>query len=570
MNTTSTEARRRRCVGLRDMTIAVLALVAVGAAFAADNRERPVDRLQREARGFYLLWSEGRPDEDALLSLPFVRGGQVVVQWSEVEPAPGVYDFSALDARLARYARRDAWTTVQVNGNTKPAWLFAVVPHVRERLHSQVRDPAGTLMFWHPRFQDAHLAMIAALGRHLRESPACAKLLGVRLNFNAVGTEQFIVPAPLREPAAWEFPARGGAAGLQPYADEVRSEYARRVVEAYAQAFADWTVVFVRNSIEAGLAEQIAPDLRAGRLALFHTSSEAEPRAVGTERQYGRFVDFARSGQTVAYAEPWASAWGEHGGMVDHRWCSPAQWNYWTLLLNLHCGVSFIGEYYTNLHFAASGEPHAKARDAADDDPREFMAAYEWGSRYVGRHNLPAESPGAWVAFRENTEVKAQNANVPPAGRQLARFVGDYTWLMERVDGDGSAGVGPVGPAEQRYGAFARRYPGGSAARLQLDPVFRRSLMGQAGLRIIYLDDGPAGKSPQGEVRLATPGGATRVGELRAGGTGRWQMAELAVSAAALQQAPAGWQLEVRAGERPLVLHLVEVLRSTSSGQFKK
>ena len=84
------------------------------------------------------------------------------------------------------------------------------------------------------------------------------------------------------------------------------------------------------------------------------------------------------------------------------------------------------------------------------------MAAYEWGADYVGLHNRPTESPGAWVAFRGNERVKAANPRVAESNRGLKRFTGDYTFLAERVDGDGSVGVGPVGPADQRFGAFAR------------------------------------------------------------------------------------------------------------------
>src|SRR5262249_19558620 len=151
------------------------------------------------------------------------------------------------------------------------------------------------------------------------------------------------IPPALTSPEKWTIPASVDRASLTPYSEEQREAYEAKVVATYKQLFAEWTTVFVRNNLPDELREAYAADFRAGRLALFHTSSEAEPRAVGVERQYSAFLDFCRTGQTIAYAEPWASAWGEHGGQADDRWCSPAQWNYWTMLLNLHCGVSFIG-----------------------------------------------------------------------------------------------------------------------------------------------------------------------------------------------------------------------------------
>jgi hypothetical protein len=323
------------------------------------------------------------------------------------------------------------------------------------------------------------------------------------------------------------------------------------VVAAYDRLFADWTMVFVRNTLSDELRTRYADKFSRGRLAWFHTSSEAEPRSSGTERQYGAFQDWCRTGRTVAYAEPWASAWGEHGGGPDPRWCSPAQWNYWTLLLNLHCGVSFIGEYYTNFRFALSGQ-HGRDEPVAPDSagPREFRAAYEWGADYVGRHNRPAESPGAWVAMRENAVVKAANPRVSEASRQLKRFTGDYTWLAERVGDDRSVGVGPVGPAEQRYGAFARRYPAGAMARVRLDPEFLRSLRGEVIVRVIALGRGP------GEVRAGT----SRVAlELE---PARWRTLEFRVDAASLPRGSGATQIEVHAGAAEIMLHLIEVRRT--------
>ena len=526
-------------------------LVSLLTAALAPAAERTVDRLQSEARGFYLLWSQEKPDAEQILGLPFMTGGQIVLQWGEVEPARGRYDFSAIDAALARFAKLDKWTTLQVNGNLKPAWLFDAVPHVKEKLSEQVRDTAGTLMFWHPVFQDAYLAMLGALAQHLQASPHRARLLGLRLNFNAIGTEHFAVPPELREPGGWIWPAgakREGGAALSP---AVQEAYIDRVVAAYDRLFADWATVFVRNNISDELRAKYADKFARGRLAFFHTSSEAEPRSAGLERQYGAFYDFCRSGQTVGYAEPWASAWGEHGGMIDVRWCSPAQWNYWTMLLNLHCGVSFIGEYYVNLHYAVSGQ-HGRdtAANPRTDGPREFMAAYEWGGRYVGRHNRPAESPGAWVAFRENPRAKADNPKVLAKGRTLQRFTGDYTWLAARVGGsDGSIGVGPVGPPEQRYGAFARKYPPGRSARVRLDPEFVHSLNGDTVVRVIALGEAAATlKVGAAEFQIdASPQ--------------RWRVSEFHLPAARLQAASGEAQVEVRAGERDLILHLVEVQR---------
>ncbi|MDB6114042.1 MAG: hypothetical protein JWQ62_987, partial [Lacunisphaera sp.] len=170
----------------RCLLAGVTGLIAAG-GFAAEPAPRPVDRLQTADRGIHLLWSEGRPDEEAILALPFIHGGQLTLQWAELEKKPDVFDFTGLDHKLAWFAGHGKSVTVQVNGNHKPAWLFDRVPHLAQKLHQQVQDEQGTLMFWHPDFEAAHLAMLRALAAHLRASPYRGSLLGIRMNFNAVG-----------------------------------------------------------------------------------------------------------------------------------------------------------------------------------------------------------------------------------------------------------------------------------------------------------------------------------------------------------------------------------------------
>lgn len=555
-----TRPRIARAAGpARALVVCALTLFAVFV-----RAERTVDRLQTEARGMHLLWSNGRPEEAGLLALPFMHGGQAMVQWADVEPRPGKYDFSALDKRIAQVTAKGSWCTVQINGNEKPAWLFDQVPHITEKLHHQVRDAKGTLMFWHPRFEEAYLSMLRAAAAHLRENPHRSRLLGIRLNFNAIGTEQHAVSQKYRDPSGWNYPKGCKRDGLPVFNDKVRDAYIASVVGAYKKEFSEWMLVFVRNNVDGELLQKLDADFRAGRLALFHTSSEAEPRTSGTERRYGLFYDYARSGGTVAYAEPWASAWGEHGGKIDARWCSPCQWSYWTLLFNMHCGVSFIGDYSINYVFAM-GAKHPR-RMAQTKNPkqqaREFMTAYEWADRYAGRHNRPEESPGAWVAFRENREIKAKNGPGGPSVWKLNRFTGDYDFLMARIDNDGSAGVGPVGPVDERYGAFARLYPPGKYARLKIDAALLASLArGKAAtVRVIYLDDNAAAANAA-TVSFNMRDGEKPLGKLTHAGSGRWRAADFELTATDLAPAAPDWQIGVTAGDQPLTLHMVEIIR---------
>ncbi len=70
-------------------------------------------------RGLYAIWS--RPEISD--RLPFLKGGQVVLQWEAVEPAAGRYDFSDLHRQLEAIAKLGGGATVQLNANRQPQFL---------------------------------------------------------------------------------------------------------------------------------------------------------------------------------------------------------------------------------------------------------------------------------------------------------------------------------------------------------------------------------------------------------------------------------------------------------------
>lgn len=496
---------------------------------------------QHPGAGLFVIWYNSEKDASLFFRQPYLKGGQVVLQWADVEPAPGRYDFSSLDRELAAIRKLGWRATVQINGNRKPAWLFETVPSVPAKLSPQVRNSEGTLMYWHPNHRGAYVAMIEALGRRLRDSPDRAAILGLRMNFNAFGTEHLTVPKEYASVERWRIPP-GVAA--EPFSAAARFEYERAVVGAHLRAFEGTVRIFVRNNIPREIEEACRGRFDAGALSWFHTSSEAEPRSGGTERQYQRFHEDCRSGRTTCYAEPWASAWGDHGGVRDDRWCSPPQWFYWRALFDLHNGVSHIALYASDLRVAVDGTYRGEAFPAYR---AEFRAAADFAANYAGYHALPESSPGAWIAFRENHVVRAAN-NIPEQRRKLALFTSDYTFLMERLPGDRSRGVDVVniGPEEQRYGAWARILPPGETLRLRPDSRFVASLGGRpVEIRAVYFDEPPAEFS----IRAGTT-----VRRIRPAGTRRWQTA-------AFSGITLAGEIEVRAGGAPVTLHMVEVLR---------
>eukprot|EP01043_Picozoa_sp_COSAG02_P008582 COSAG02_NODE_277_length_25939_cov_108.963971_9_plen_638_part_00 len=476
--------------------------------------------------------------------LPYLSGGQAVVQWADVQDKPDVFNFSSLDAAVAEAigalpAARHPRFTIQVNGNNHPRFLFNKVPFIPSdnSWSAENKDPcpdgltpappAGTkscvLQFWHPYFVDQYTKMVQALASHLANVDYAPKLLGVRQNFDAVGTEGTGIPFDKRNSSLWIVPAGVTAAAPfdgTPGKGGTQLDYTTAVFAAHANAFVGGPVLLlarnnldqrIRNAKVAGPAAKFAntyADLMAeGHVGWFHTSSEMEPRSYGSTGGPGdspQYETFAKDcARTVCYAEPWADAWGFHGRR-DTRWCSPPQWIYWRLLSDLQMGVSNIALYGNDASVAADGV-HMGAQVGARYQ-QEFEAAMEFAARYVGHWANPETAPGAWVAFRESvSKLGGYNKNVTDYsfGLRLLNKDEATVGLDARTSGKPVpivanktlANQSSIGPPDSRYGAWARRLRAGVAAHLELDIRRRVAVNGAPqsstaviNASVIYLD----------------------------------------------------------------------------------
>lgn len=473
-------------------------------------------------RGLYTLG--GITDEDAQ-ERPFLTGGRILVQWADLEVGEGVYDFSKLEQALAAHDRLGRMTTVQVNGARKPRWLYekvAVLPGPRIAIF----DTEGALQYWDPIYIDAYLKFIDAFGKFLRESPHRGIVLGIRQNFNAVGTEHGQFKDDAEEDIASWRPAPNGHIFRESWKPEHWIDYKKKVVQAHIDALTPDFTLFIRNNVfvEDVLTDQQKKMLEEGRIGLFHTSSEQQPRMTRTGKsnavQYEAFLRYCRTGKAPGYAEPWGPS---DSNKLSAPHFPPHQFNYWRLLLDLHCGVSFIAL-----------KPDDIAR--ADEEP-EFRGAFDFASRYAGYHASPEVSPGAWVAFREGDTIK-----------------GDYNFLMNRLNSSSDTPVNHQGPEDQRFGPWGRAVDGNGKIDLVLDPVFRKSLRNCA-VRVVYLDRGT------GSFTVSiNPKADEIVHQVKKENSGRWREAEFEVPAAAFAGIKDGSNIRLTS-DGSTVFHMVEVMR---------
>jgi hypothetical protein len=467
-------------------------------------------------RGLYAIWAKPEVSD----ALTFIKGDQVRLQWSEVQPAPDRYDFSSLRQQLERVAKLGRATTVQLNANRHPEFLSRIVPSYKGTLKRGESDKL--FQYWHPAYVKAYTDLIAAFAREVKSSPYRAQVMGVRLNYDAIGTEFLIIRPEERDPAQWGVPA--GVTLAPAWTEEIAAEYRRLIVGAFLSNFSPEIRVLLRS----GNPSYPAPDeepLRlaaTGKLGIFTTASEIEPR-MPTMFDGDRpiFLDYCRSGKTVCYAESMADATGKHGPSQDPRWCSPEQYNYWRLLSDLNLGFSMMGVYGADL--ANAGKP-------------EYRAAFDFAVRYAGYHASPKGSPGAWIALREGS----------------GKLKGDYTFLMRRLPGVEMKPEQKIGPDDQRFGAWARTLAKGSEAKFALDSSFARSLAGgRAILRVIYLDRGAG---------TFTVHAAGRAFSRTLASSGRWQTAEFKIDHADLMADPAGAHIAIQSTD-DMTLHMIEVLK---------
>ncbi len=466
-------------------------------------------------RGLYAIWTKpGIADQ-------LFKGGQVVLQWEQVQPAADRYDFSQLHSQLEQVARSGRKTTVQLNANRQPQFLFSTVPFTKNALGRE-QDKRGTLQYWHPAYAKLYTDLIAAFAREVKSSPYRSSVIGVRLNYDAIGTEFMVVALDKRDPANWTAPP--GVALAPPWTEEIASAYRQTIRNTFIRNFNPDIRVFLRTGNPGyKTADQDALRLAgSGNLGFFTTASEIEPRMPTMfDGSKPVFLDYCRSGKTVCYAESMADATGKHGASQDRRSYGPEQYNYWRLLSDLNLGVSMIGVY---------------GADVANADKPEYRAAFEFAARYAGYHASPSLSPGAWVALREGD----------------LQLKGDYTFLMRRLPGVEMKPEQKIGPDDQRFGAWARTLPKGDQAKFALDREFARSLTGKKSvLRVVFLDQGNG---------TFTVHAAGRTFKGKPGGSGRWKTAEFEIESTAFTADSNGADIVID-GDTDLTLHMIEVVR---------
>lgn len=471
-------------------------------------------------RGVSMIWygsQNNLDDRDGI-----VANGQIFYMWRWFEPAEGAYAFDDLDAKLKAVHGKNMKATIQINGNVHPDYLFDLVPYLKGKEYPSQHDHDngyGPPMYWHAVYKEKYESLIRALAEHLKDSPYRETVLGIRQSYNAIGTEHHWIRPEDRTQDNWTRESGATWGGPWPWTREIDEQYLTWAIDRYVEHFdpPSGIPVFMRASAlkEGGAAsERHRAMATSGELMIFHTSSEPQPRG-GKEAQYRVFLDYCKTGKTRGFMESWSLAKTSSSGWDWTRTSQPItrhQFNYWTLLVDLHCGASF------------------PAMRPEDIDRAGCRADYEFAAQYAGAHHEPAVSPGAWIAFREGDYL-----------------VGDYTFLMQRRGPDESVPLYNVD--DTRYGLWARRLPAGSNMQVVMDSTFAASLENNTDVTIrIWYSDSNTGSL------VTTAFGREFVD--RKADAGTWKQAEHTVDVSRADR-----RISITAKDGDCVLHMIEVLR---------
>jgi hypothetical protein len=541
---------------------------AIPAAPTASSPAGPAAESKPGYPGIWGIWGSGI----SARGRPWLKGHIVTVGWNEIEPADGQLDWTKLDRNIAKVTREGLYVMALVYGGRRsPEWIYAAgVPRVETDVKGGASfpyylsdangdgdgDDPGEFRFYFKR-------MIAAVAQHLDElnnddaTDAYHRILGVQGPVGASGD-----PQPYERESTDVASSNGWFGEGTPYAIS-KDEWI-----AYQQEM----FLYYYDQYQA-TSPRIHTLLNIGDDAEMHAWGLAN--LPGAWQKYGRVGD--RYQRNREYGDPSASSgswlWEpvrEFRDGVAHRsraemdltslgWFTAAPvWNmYWTNLWDLHTGLDMHNIVEEDLENPA------------------YVEAFTFFSKYAG-YKDPRDSIGAWVALRDGldagdtarfpehvyglelggrNEQRFQNivdAFAPYGARQDDPKIGNKTsydalndvgwriypgnyqlWLYQIDPDTTSQGLWRVGPKDQPYGRFARRFDNASGKNAMYFDIDDRFFFEQPleaaypiTIRVVYLDEGVGRWALQYDARDDRRKTALVVDKLN---SGRWKEAAITI-----------------------------------------
>jgi hypothetical protein len=192
-------------------------------------------------------------DEQTVKAAPAMQETLMMVKWRHVEPSPGVYNWSALDANITKAAALNLQLVLAVEvckadpaDEATPDWLYDNVPSV-----NFTHTPKGTIVpgnttnphrcpyYLDANFQTIFGRLIAALAAHLASLPEKQMIVGVQDMEGITGDDRPWNGNPI-DPHYWITDAEWRA-------------YTRKMAAVYCAAFSSINVRVLFNLENPGV-----------------------------------------------------------------------------------------------------------------------------------------------------------------------------------------------------------------------------------------------------------------------------------------------------------------------------
>ena len=188
----------------------------------------PAIGFSQMPRGVFSLLPAESSAKDVTLANPDVDGISIRGGWMYLEPTEGTFDWTYLDAEVARAAAAGKQVCLRISTQSgKPPWVTQAVADAGGLFYTFDDGGVSTTIpvFWDPTFLAKKKAMIAAVGAHFTHNPA---IKIVSASFANATSEDWNVPHTAEENVKWL------ALG---YTSEKMLDAGKQIIDATMQAF---------------------------------------------------------------------------------------------------------------------------------------------------------------------------------------------------------------------------------------------------------------------------------------------------------------------------------------------
>lgn len=514
------------------MSIAARRLMRRGGVAAT-----PPSGMHEWPNGVYYIWGN---NTDVFNMKSYVKAGQVVMNWDDIETSRGSFVWTDVDAKIRNYTDQGMPVVIQINSSSKPSWMYSVAGGAIHKcgVYETDRYSWDIPHFWGANktlYLTLMREMLQGIADHMASSSYGELVLGIRAAPNMIGTEQYDL-----EPN----PSAGKVTITNPSCDYRTSWNMNVSKDVYESIMRLYNPVFLPSGIR--------PILRSVLFATINTDESLRTELLGMDKAYvfgtngtpdaalsavdKFFHDYCVSGKTRGFYEAL-----RENTIYNH----PLSWAYWRQLLELGRGMSFIATYSDDLIGALPGKPNQA----------EYRAAFDFSNKYAGTQHLPTEAPGAFIAFRPKYNPNDTYANYD-SFISIRNADGSLGGDDSTIGISSNDGANIIGPTDQRYGRYARRTDvasGKNTFYLRLDTAFRESLHGNVNINVTYLNSGTS------TWKLLWTGGSDTTVKTN---TNRWVTKTISVPATGLTGTlAASCDLLLVASGGDTTFHMVEVER---------